>query len=446
MNRRIICLAAALLLSSGCEVVHRVGGADSKELGGPPSHRLLTLVLYIAADNELESAAIDSINELESVDLTSSGITVLALLDRAPGYDTSNGDWTGSALYEVAIDQGGENGEIVSPRLAVEGLGLDPDSETELDMGDPATLSRLLDFAGSSYPADHTALVIWGHGSGWRSSGVATKPAALPPFRAVAFDDSSPSTPLYTSELAAALEGRSVDLIAFDTCSEAMIEVAHELRGHASWMVASEDLLASRGFDYRVVLRELSETKGEPEAVASAFVESFAESEAASAGATISALRLRSVDELMSSLNELSNSLWAGISDSELRAEVRRTLFEDVEGFYTVPGDLNLDLFDMAHVVADRFPWAAAAATRLASAVSETVAREWHHPTGHPNAGGIAVHYVPLAADGSAAVHDDAYFRGLPTAYPLAFVASSTWAPTYPLGPGLLYRLWYEAF
>lgn len=249
-------LLCVLFCAMGCGTRTVIDPNDSTLIGGdafsPPPARLLVL-LYMNADNELEAQAMRSLNQLESVDLSGSGVEVLALVDRSPGFDTSNEDWTDTRLVEIRHDPAGLNDEIVSPFVDSDELGIGS-TMTELNLGDPSVLERFLAFASASYPAQRTLLVLWGHGSGWRSPLVPVEGGHL---FAVGFDDSSSSDPLYTDELAVALSRHPVDLLGFDCCSEALVEVAYELRSSASIFIASEDLLQVDGWDYADLLPRL---------------------------------------------------------------------------------------------------------------------------------------------------------------------------------------------
>ncbi len=88
-----------------------------------------------------------------------------------------------------------------------------------VDMGDPQTLKDFITWGKSNYPAGKYALVIAGHGDGWKQIGL---------------DPSSPGwrqeyDALYMGELTTALQGQSFDLIALDACMMAAVEVAWQL-------------------------------------------------------------------------------------------------------------------------------------------------------------------------------------------------------------------------
>ncbi len=438
----LLCL---LLCLSGCPTGTLIESSDSTLIGGDEfsaSPARLLVLLYMNADNELEAQAIRSLNQLESIDLWGSGVEVLALVDRSPGFDTSNGDWTDTRIVKIGHDAAGLNSEIISSFVESSELGIESEG-TELNLGDPSVLERFLAFASESYPAQLTLLVLWGHGSGWRST---LSPIGEKQLFAVGFDDSSSADPLYTHELATALSGHPVDVLGFDCCSEALLEVAYELRGAASVFVASEDLLQVDGWDYAELLPRLADGRSTGPEVARAIVDSFAAAQATNAGAAVSAIDLSSLDEIMARLNGFSDAAYAWVTDEERRSLLRSLLFREVEAFFTVPGDLNIDIVDLCDRVAERIEELKGPAEELESAVHKALLSEWHHPEGHPRARGLALHYVPLDSDGTAAVHDSAYFKGFPSEHPLQFVNDSSWVPGYPTGPGLLYRLWYEVF
>lgn len=71
--------------------------------------------------------------------------------------------------------------------------------------------------------------------------------------------------------------GRSIDIIALDACTLASIEIAYELRGTASYLVASQLGVPFDGMDYHALLSGLSETPSiEPLDLACKLVDDYA--------------------------------------------------------------------------------------------------------------------------------------------------------------------------
>ena len=80
-----------------------------------PEDPKLTLVVYMAADNDLESYAIQNLKAMEHADFEK--MNVLVLLDRSEGFDETNGNWTDTRLFELIHDDSDSN-IIVSKRLS----------------------------------------------------------------------------------------------------------------------------------------------------------------------------------------------------------------------------------------------------------------------------------------------------------------------------------------
>src|ERR687891_593880 len=67
----------------------------------PPTRAKWTVMVYISGDNNLEDYVVKDL-ELELAPTGSSAnVQVVALADRAPGYDTSYGDWQTTKLFHV---------------------------------------------------------------------------------------------------------------------------------------------------------------------------------------------------------------------------------------------------------------------------------------------------------------------------------------------------------
>ena len=208
---------------------------------GPPRQdpgRAWTVVVYIDGDNDLEPFALKDLDEMERA-MPASGVEVIALLDRAEGHSTEDGNWTDARVLRVRPDP---NKGIRSEVLASPG---------ELNMGDPGVLQAFLGAAIHTFPARRYALIVWNHGGGW--SGLAT-------------DEKAPGAPsdfdkLTLPELRGAISGalretglKKLDLVGFDMCLMAQLEVAYELEGLADAMVGSEASEPGDGWPYEAVL------------------------------------------------------------------------------------------------------------------------------------------------------------------------------------------------
>ena len=397
---------AAALLSTGC------GGLlpDSATTVRSSSSEW-AIVLYMNVSPGLQSQADADLRAMEAVGLSGTGITVLALLD----------DGSRARLYEVADDPAGSSPSVSSIPVAVPTLGIDPaGQDVTLDMSDPATLDELLSFVERRYAPARRALILWGEGTGYHVAGF----------------------------LAAALRGHTLDVIGFDTSFGAGLEVAWELRHTSELMVASQGIVPDAGWNYGQALRRFIESERTPAALSDAFVTAAAEAAAGAVGGagrfTISSIELALLDPVMAALNAFSDALYDGIGDAATRDALRATLFYDVEDFYATPGDLSIDVGDLGVVVHRDHGIAGEEAAALIHAVQAAV-RSNLPGSERQAASGMSVHLIPLRADGTAeSGHAPVYLRGSPGITPLSFAIDSTWAPVYPAGPGLLYRLFYE--
>ena len=152
---------------------------------GTPATREWTYMVYLDGDNNLEAAAVNDFLEMSSVGSTSQ-VAVVAQMDRITGYDTTYDNWTDTRRFYVT------NG--MTPTAA------NGTSIGEANMGAEATLVAFVQWAMATYPANHYALMLWDHGSGWRSRALDD-----PLTQGIAYDDTSGGDGLDMLELRSAL-------------------------------------------------------------------------------------------------------------------------------------------------------------------------------------------------------------------------------------------------
>ena len=120
------------------------------------------------------------------------------------------------------------------------------------NMGDAQTLYEFLDFANSNYPADKVAVTFWNHGGG--------------SVNGAAFDERYDLDSLDLSEMYEAFdavwpadtENPALELVGFDTCLMATVDVAAVFQNFARYLVASEEVEPGNGWLYSGWLGELS--------------------------------------------------------------------------------------------------------------------------------------------------------------------------------------------
>ncbi len=124
-----------------------------------------------------------------------------------------------------------------------EGLTL-VDEQPSASMGEAQTLADFLSFAKTNYPAEKTAVVFWNHGGGSVTG--------------AAFDELYGFDSLTLDEMYAAFssvwdpseENQPLELIGFDTCLMATVDVAYTFCDIAHYLVASEETEPANGWYY----------------------------------------------------------------------------------------------------------------------------------------------------------------------------------------------------
>lgn len=133
-----------------------------------------------------------------------------------------------------------------------EGLKL-VDEQPSASMGDADTLAEFLSFAKENYPADKTVVTFWNHGGGSVSG--------------AAFDELYGNDSLSLSEMQQAFtsvwepDGKNppLELVGFDTCLMATVDVANTFYGLSHYLVGSEEVEPGNGWYYSGWLGALAE-------------------------------------------------------------------------------------------------------------------------------------------------------------------------------------------
>ena len=112
-------------------------------------------------------------------------------------------------------------------------------------MANPKTLSDFIRWGVESHPAKKYALVLWGHGGGSATG--------------IFIDELFGGEYMTLDKLNQALSegGAHFEAVLFDACLMANLETACTIRDYASWMIASEELVAGKGSALGEWLQEL---------------------------------------------------------------------------------------------------------------------------------------------------------------------------------------------
>ena len=208
---------------------HNAVGRDNKKW---------TFMVYLDADNNLESYGHSDLNEMKAVG-SDSNINIVVLWD-----GRGNGD---GALYYVNA------GSVDTFPVSDAGIADEP------AMSDPDTLDSFLQWAITNYPADHYALSIWDHGSGiFRRSDEAEL------MKGVCNDEHGGGGEIELWELndvlanAVAAAGKKIDIVGFDVCLLGHVETHYQMIPYVDYGIASEANEPGDGWDYETPLEALS--------------------------------------------------------------------------------------------------------------------------------------------------------------------------------------------
>jgi hypothetical protein len=355
----------------------------------PPSPQAKwTVMVYISGDNNLEDYVVKDIEEELGLVGSNADIKILALGDRGPGYDTSRGDWQTTKLFYVT------QGMLADSASAVADWG-------ERNFGDPQTLIDFVTWSKANYPADHYALYFWGHGWNWHPGWVMA-------------DDTDQDTLDYHEIKAAIPSMGFIDVIGFDGCNMASIEIYKLWQGHATAVAASQEYVNWNGIEYDVVLSQLVVN---PNMTADQVAIASAQSAIIQGGErTWSAV---AVDSRLNTLN-IAVDQFAAAMQNGLAANRKKydRAFGATRTMWQAP--MDKDLYDMAYeinrLVSDSN--IKSKAQVVMNAFNLVVLWEGH-TNAYSDVHGITIYHISKASEKNA---DYAYYRST-----LDFALQSTW-------------------
>jgi len=256
-----------------------------------------TIMVYVAANNNLEPNSIINLMEMAAVGSTPD-VNIVVQITRPPDYKGFYGEWGGTRRFLVTKSDGGQSsGDFqISPTrfasfLNTVGIhaGLTADQVAQItranaqqeeqaalqlsvpviekqtpltplqlkdvqdlggqvNSGDGATLASFGTWAAQTYPADHYGLIMWDHGGGWPM---------------IASDDTLGPAGISMTGLRQALvaittaTGQKLDFVGFDACLMEQLPVAVTLQPYANYEIGAEELVPGFGWDYTPALQAL---------------------------------------------------------------------------------------------------------------------------------------------------------------------------------------------
>lgn len=271
MNKIAKLLTASTLVFGlvGCGIASNTGVNLNSKLSAKKvrTGAKWTILVHMAAENNLYSAGLKDLNEMEA-GLNSDDVNVVVLFD-----GTKDGD---SCIYQIKHDNG-LNSTIISDKIDDAGAVLP--ANHEINSGDPTVLAKFMAWAAKKYPAQHTMLGIWNHGSG-----LFTNTNSTTVFRGFAWDDRGGN--MKTKDLSGTIlpafqqaAGQPLDVLGFDACLMAHVEIGYQINGMANYLVASEETEPGDGWDYLNWLTNVSKNPNmTPAELGNALVDAYGKS------------------------------------------------------------------------------------------------------------------------------------------------------------------------
>ncbi len=181
-----------------------------------------TILIYFAADNDLENTIEDLFLDLEEINNSEEEIKIVIMIDKV----SSEGTW----IYEIVNN---ERSLVMSFE--------------EKNTAAPLTLEEFIQYGRENYPSEKTMLSIKDHGFGWRG---------------ICLDETNDNLIMNTDGFVNCLKENEVDVLLLDGESMASFEVAYELRNVVSCMIASESSIPSGGMPYYKIIQSLIQDSG----------------------------------------------------------------------------------------------------------------------------------------------------------------------------------------
>lgn len=347
-----------------------------------------TVLVYLLADCDLEAFALTDLEEMAAV-ASSDDVNWVLQVDRAE--DSAEGNYSDAGVLNLA------NWETAKRIVVEDGALVEVADLGEINMGDASTLTDFIEWGVNVFPADNYALILWDHGGAWMQFG----------------PDDSDDDPMTLMEIRTGLEDGvtstgigQLDLLGFDACLMANIEVTYELRNLADVFVASEETEPGHGWGWTGLGEALN---GNPSMTAAEFGQAIADTYMSHGqsvhppganGLTMSVIDLSAMQALGTAMNTavigLADVLDGGDGFNQLGYVRSR-----VEEYGTAPNPAEnmgvVDLGDFLEIAADGHEEWATFITPVQTALDAAIL---HNRSGYakPDATGLSIYY-PAEAD-----------------------------------------------
>lgn len=224
------------------------------------------------------------------------------------------------------------------------------DEQPVANFGDAQTLADFLGFCAENYPADHTMVSFWNHGGGSVSGAAFDE---LHNFDSLTLDEMYQA---FESVYELSEETPPFELVGFDTCLMATIDVAYTFSDIGRYLVASQELEPSTGWYYSGWLQALADNPamngaGLGKAICDSYVEGC-EQYGVADDITLSVVDLSKMDRIMAAYNNLGKeALSLAADDPVFFSEFGRAASRAENYGGNTPDEGYTNMVDLGHLV-----------------------------------------------------------------------------------------------
>lgn len=363
-----------------------------------------TIIALVNGKNNLSEDAELDLNEMEAVgstaeiDIVVEMGTMLEIKEKPPVYNVRR--------YHVQKDA--DPAKITSPVLM---------DLKDADMGSWKHFAEYISWAKAAYPAQRYMVIVWNHGTGWKSFGKPLEQLPASAEKGISYDDQT-GNHITAIEMAAVLaKAGGADVLASDACLMQELATNYELRNYADVIVASEETEPNAGQDYVRFLGPLAAAPySSAEDLSRIYIKAYHDSYVTPApgarvnsGTTISAVRAKSFNELLVRVNALADALLAS-GDIQFAKDSRRKTLK-----FADPDAKDLGHFAQILAAEAKDPAVRDSAAALSEYIrSEVVIAKAFTGDYYAAASGLAAYLPVVYPDG------DSYAQ-------LSFAAASSW-------------------
>jgi len=227
---------------------------------------LRTVIVYMAADNDLSEDARDNIRDMQ-LGFEEKDVNLIVFFD--PSNDSPN-------ILQIK-----------------KGSSKHIKTYTEFNSCDAAQMGKVLDDIIGMYPSASYGLVMWSHGTSWFPAGSRLKSFGEDNGRQMNINAMASALPVH------------FDFILMDACLMGSVEVAYELMCKTDFILASSTEIVNTGLPYRQVIPKLLQKEPDLRKVALDFYSFYDQLPGAYRSATISLVDANELEKLATVTGQL---------------------------------------------------------------------------------------------------------------------------------------------